>query len=204
MKGYAKAALEDYGDRLDQRGRSYLEKIVSGGCRMEQLIHDVLTYSRLARSDLKVEPVSLQSLIPEIIQNYPEMQPPIAEIIVQQPLDKVMAHEPSVIQAVSNLLSNAVKFVAPGTTPRVQLWTEAHNGSIRLVVQDNGIGISPKYQHRLFAMFERLQQSSKYEGTGIGLAIVRKAAEKMGGSVGLESDGETGSRFWIELPAAPQ
>jgi PAS domain S-box-containing protein len=204
MKGYANAALEDYGERLDERGRKYLQKIVAGGSRMEQLIHDVLTYSRLARSEIKVEPVSLQLLVPEIIQNYPEMQPPSAEIIIQQPLDRVLAHEPSVIQAISNLLSNAVKFVAPGKTPRVELWTEKHNGSVRFLVQDNGIGIRPKYQHRLFAMFERLQQGAQYEGTGIGLAIVRKAAEKMGGSVGIQSDGETGSRFWIELPAVPQ
>ena len=82
------------------------------------------------------------------------------------------------------------------------LRTEAHNGSVRLWVEDNGIGINPKYQNRLFGMFERVHQNPAYEGTGIGLAIVRKAAEKMGGSVGVQSDGITGSKFWIELPAA--
>ena len=100
-------------------------------------------------------------------------------------------------------MTNGVKFVKRDTHPQVQVWTEANNGHVRLWIRDNGIGIKPEYQHRLFKMFERLHQNPEYEGTGIGLAIVRKAVEKMGGQVGVESDGVNGSSFWIELPAAP-
>jgi signal transduction histidine kinase len=98
-------------------------------------------------------------------------------------------------------LSNACKFVPPHTTPRCKVWTERNNGHVRLFIRDNGIGIKPEHQHRLFGMFERIHPESQYEGTGIGLAIVRKAMERMGGQVGVESDGSNGSQFWIQLPA---
>jgi PAS domain S-box-containing protein len=202
MRGYAEVILEDYGEALDATAREYVRRILNGSSRMEQLIHDVLTYTRLARSEVMLKPTSLQKLVTEVIEQYPQMQPPAAEIEIRQPLQDVLAHEASLTQAVSNLLSNGVKFVAPGTKPKLQLWTEAHNGTVRLWIKDNGIGINPKYHHRLFGMFERVHESSSYQGTGIGLAIVRKAADKMGGRVGVESEGAGGSNFWIELAAA--
>lgn len=203
MKGYAEALLEDYGERLDGKARHFLERILRGSTRMEHLIHDVLTYTRVARSQIRLTPVSLNKLIKEVIEQYPQMQPPSAEITVHEPLAEVLAHEPSLTQAVSNLLSNSVKFVPAGVKPRVDVRTEQHNGTVKLWVEDQGIGINPKYQNRLFGMFEKVHHIPEYEGTGIGLAIVRKAAEKMGGSVGVQSDGISGSKFWIELPAAP-
>jgi signal transduction histidine kinase len=103
---------------------------------------------------------------------------------------------------VSNLLTNGVKFVARGTTPRLEIWTERRGSKVRLWVEDNGIGIKPEVQRRLFSMFERVHLDGDYDGTGLGLAIVRKAAERMGGTVGVESDGINGSSFWIELQAA--
>ncbi len=123
-------------------------------------------------------------------------------ICLRTPLLKVRAHEPSLAQSISNLLSNAVKFVPPGEVPRITVRSDAREGKVRLWVEDNGIGIKPEHQHRIFGVFERLPNGVHYEGTGIGLAIVRKAAEKMSGAAGVESDGLTGSRFWIELPAA--
>jgi signal transduction histidine kinase len=111
-----------------------------------------------------------------------------------------LAHESSLTQAVSNLLSNAKKFVAPGTVPKIEIWTERNDGKVRLWIRDNGIGIKPQFHSRLFGMFERVNQNDRYEGTGIGLALVRKAVEKMGGTTGLQSDGINGSSFWIELP----
>lgn len=202
MKGYAMAVLEDYRDKLDPRGRDLLERVVRSGGRMEALIHDVLTYSRLARAEIKLEPVYPAKLITDIIQQYPAMQQPNADIKLREPLLPVLAHEPSLTQAISNLLSNAVKFVAPGVKPVIKVWTEPRDDKVRLWIKDNGIGIKPSYQHRLFGMFERVHQEMHFEGTGIGLAIVRKALEKMGGYAGIESDGVNGSSFWIELPAA--
>jgi len=202
MQGYARAVLEDHGAQLDDSGRDYLERIVRSGARMDRLIQDILIYSRLSRREIQLQPVSLSKLLREILLQYPQMQAPQAEIELVEPLHDVLAHEPSLSQAVSNLLSNAVKFVLPGQTARVRLAAERRGEWVRFWVEDNGIGIRPEYQHRLFGMFERIHPERKYEGTGIGLAIVRKAVERMGGRVGVVSDGTTGSRFWLELPGA--
>jgi len=202
MKGYASAALEDHGAQLNKEVSEYLHRIVRSGARMERLIHDVLTYSQVARAVIQLQPVFIDKLVPDVIREYTELQPPNAEIAIRHPLLPVMAHEASLIQVISNLLSNGVKFVPPGILPRIQVWTEAENGRVRLNVQDNGIGVKQEYQNRLFGMFERVHGHLAHEGTGIGLAIVRKAVERMGGQVGVSSDGQNGSRFWVELPAA--
>jgi signal transduction histidine kinase len=204
MAGYAQATLDEYAERLDALGRAYLERIIRGSSRMDRLILDLLTYSRLARSEIQLERVPPGKLIQELLQQYRELQPPQAEVTVREPMHAVLAHEPSLNRAISNLLMNGVKFVARGTTPQLQVWTEQTNGKVRLWVEDNGIGVKPEHQRRLFGMFERVHQDPFYDGTGIGLAIVRKAAEKMGGRAGMKSDGITGSSFWIELPAADQ
>ncbi len=202
MKGYAEAVLEDYGDGLDEQAKDYLNRIVRGGARMDRLIQDVLTYSRLSRGEMQLHSVSLNKLVHDILQQYPEMQPPRSQIAVQEPLPSVMAHEPSLAQVISNLLANAVKFVPPGETPRIRVHAENGGARVRLWVEDNGIGIKPEHQNRLFGVFQRIHSDKAYEGTGIGLAIVRKGIERMGGTVGVQSDGLTGSQFWIELPAA--
>jgi len=202
MQGYARAVMEDYNDVIDARGREYLDRIVRSGARMDRLIQDILIYSRVARGDIDLQPVSLDRLVREIVQQYPQMQTPRADIMVAVPLLEVSGHEPSLTQALSNLLSNAVKFVSPGTTPKVRVWTERRGNQVRIWIKDNGIGIKPEFQHRLFGMFERMHPEKNFEGTGIGLAIVRKAVERMGGRVGVESDGLGGSRFWIQLPSA--
>ncbi len=202
MQGYAQALLDDYGNILDDTAREYLAHIVRSGSRMDRLVLDLLTYSRLARAELAFQPVALDSLIPDIIRHYPEMQSPRANITLRPGLGRVIGHEPSLTQAISNLLSNAVKFVAPGVTPSVEVFSERRDGNLRLWIQDNGIGIKPEHQGRLFGLFQRIHPNERYEGTGVGLAIVRKSVERMGGKVGVESHG-SGSRFWIELPAAP-
>lgn len=109
------------------------------------------------------------------------------------------AHKSTLIEVLLNLVSNALKFVKPGEQPQIRIRSEKVDGRVRLCVEDNGIGIDPKNFGRLFEMFQPL--NSEYPGTGIGLAIVRKAVERMGGVVNVESEPGKGSRFWIELPA---
>ena len=108
----------------------------------------------------------------------------------------------TLIQVLANLLTNAAKFVSPGSQPCVRVWAERSSKWVRLWVEDNGIGIAKENQERIFRVFERLHGIEKYPGTGIGLAIVRKGMERMGGRVGVESEPGQGSRFWIELPGA--
>jgi signal transduction histidine kinase len=202
LEGYSQALLEDYGGRLDDDATDYLNRIRNSARRMDRLIQDILAYSRVARSELKIEAVNLDDLLRELILQNPAFQEPAAQVVVQAPLIPVLAHEPALAQCISNLLGNAVKFVPPGTHPKVIVSTEALDGNVRVIIHDNGIGIKKDYLDRIFGMFERVHDNKAYEGTGIGLAIVRKAVQRMGGKVGVDSEEGKGSRFWIELPKA--
>jgi signal transduction histidine kinase len=102
-------------------------------------------------------------------------------------------------QCITNLLDNGVKFVPPDRAPRIRIWNELLDGQVRLWFEDNGIGIPKEAQARVFEMFQRIHGESVYPGTGIGLTVVRKAVERMGGTAGVESEPGKGSRFWLQL-----
>jgi signal transduction histidine kinase len=125
-------------------------------------------------------------------------------LVVDGPLaGPVVGNRVFISQIFNNLISNAVKFVAEGIEPRVRVSTEEREeGWVRTWVEDNGIGIAPEYQERIWKVFERLNDATRYPGTGIGLAIVRRAVGRMGGRVGVESAEGKGSRFWVDLPRA--
>jgi len=201
MQGYASALLEDYrGKVIDSEGEEYLQRIIAAGLRMDRLTRDVLVYSKIPRTELRLHRVALDKLVSDIVQQYIQLK--AMEISVQTPLLPVTGNESFLAQAVSNLVDNAVKFVLPGKAPQVRIWTEVQEGQVKLWVEDNGIGIKPEHQKRIWGMFERVHPQTKYEGTGIGLAIVRKTIERMNGTMGVMSDGITGSKFWIQLPGA--
>ncbi|HEY9861058.1 MAG TPA: CHASE3 domain-containing protein [Candidatus Obscuribacterales bacterium] len=201
MQGFTQALMEDYSDVLDKVGQDYARRISKAAQRMDVLIEDLLAYSRLSRAELELKPIDLDLLIAEIIaQLEPEIHQRQAQIIVVSPLLPAIAHRVTLVQVLINLLMNAIKFVAPGVQPQIKIWTEARPDQVRLWIQDNGIGIAPEHQERIFRVFERLHGVESYPGTGIGLAIVRKGAERMGGQVGVESSLGVGSRFWLELP----
>jgi len=154
----------------------------------------------LSRQKIKLQPVNVEKQVLDIIQERAEFRTPKAEISIQSPLLPILGHEASLNQCLSNLLGNAVKFVAPGVKPVVRIYSTRCSDQVRLWIEDNGIGIAPEAQRGLFRMFHRLHSDKEYEGTGIGLAIVLKAAERMGGQAGVESELGRGSRFWLQLP----
>ena len=119
-----------------------------------------------------------------------------------EPLPTVLGHGTTLAQVFANLVGNAVKFVPAGRVPEVVIRAQPNGDRVRVWVEDNGIGIAPEHHERIFRVFERLHRAEDYPGTGIGLAIVRKGVERMGGAVGLESALGSGSKFWIELPRA--
>jgi len=201
LQGYAEILLEDYKSRLDEAGQEYLLRIQRAAVRMDQLTTDVLDYSRLARAEVTLIPTDLDKIVRTAVEHYDQLQRSAAAVKIESPLQPVMAHEPALMQCLSNLLTNAVKFVKPGAAPAITVRTERRGNRVRIWVEDQGIGVAPEYHANLFRLFERLPTAGSYEGTGIGLAIVRKGAEKMGGTCGVESDGVSGSRFWIELAA---
>ena len=204
IQGFAQALLEDYGDRLDGMGLDYARRIAAAAERMDQLIQDILAYSRLSRADLELIPVSLDSAIREACA---EIDLPLrqrgGEVALEGPFPLVRAHRSTLVQVVTNLLTNAIVYVAPGAAPRIRARAEEQGDRARLWIEDQGIGIAPEHQERIFDVFERLHGSETYPGTGIGLAIVRKGVERMGGNVGVESAPGAGSRFWIELALVP-
>lgn len=200
MVGFAETIIEDYGADLPPELREYLGRIASNARRMDALIRDMLVYSRVARGELTVAELSLD----EVLRDALTLCHGSSAVCVDAPLGRAVGHAGSLVQVLANLVTNAMKFVRPGVTPRVHIRSEQNGGRTRVFVRDNGIGIKPELQVRLFKTFERLHPSGQYEGTGIGLAIVRKAIERMGGQVGVASDGQNGSTFWIELPTAAE
>jgi PAS domain S-box-containing protein len=202
MQGFSEAVMEDYGDKLDDQGKNYLERIKTAALRLDTLIKDLLSYTRISRQDVPLEPLDLDRIVHDIVERDPSLNPPAATVRIEGSLPKVLGRESALTQVVSNLLGNAVKFVAEGKVPETRVWCEDRGPRVCLWIQDNGIGISPKDHERIFQMFVQINDDKIYKGTGVGLAIVKKAVQTMRGTVGVESDGKSGTRFWVELAKA--
>jgi PAS domain S-box-containing protein len=206
MEGFARILLEDHAEALGADGQRYAERIVAAATRMEGLIQDILAYSRLSRDAVELAPLDLSQMVDRALAELREGGVPggaEAEVAVERPLPRVLGSRPVLGQILSNLLSNAAKFTPPGERARIRVRSEARGDRVRLWVEDNGIGLAKEHASRIFNVFERLHGGEAYPGTGIGLAIVRKGAERLGGVAGVESEGRgRGSRFWVELPLA--
>lgn len=205
MQGFASIVMMDSSNQLGPESHEYLRRIADSADRMDQLITDALQYSLLVRGRFDLEPVDTGALLRGILESYPQYRPPDAIVHIAPNLPVVFANEAGLTQCFSNLLSNAVKFAKPGQTPEIRIWSEAISPKpgenaqqyVRLWFEDNGIGIDRQYQQQIWTMFQRLNPD--HDGTGIGLALVRKAVERMEGRAGVESEPGVGSRFWLEL-----
>jgi len=201
VSGYAELLAEDYLPQLaDEVARDCVLRIGASARQMNDLIEDLLAFSRLAREKVECGPVDPADALAQALG---QITLGNAELCRDEAFPTVLAHPVLLSQALVNLLSNAIKFVKPGVRPKVRIRGEANGERSRIWVEDNGIGIAPEYHERIFMVFERLNPQSGYPGTGIGLAIVRRAVERMGGKCGVESALDRGSRFWIELRRPP-
>ena len=201
MHRSAEVLLGEQSSTLTEDGRDFLRRIADNASRMDTLIQDLLAYSRVTRSELQPVPIDPSAILSDLLaQLAPEIIERKADVRVEPPLPRLLADPVLITQVFTNLLSNALKFVPRGTAPWVRVRAERNNGMERIWVEDNGIGIDTRFRERLFRVFERLD--SDYPGTGVGLAIVKRAVERMGGRVGFVSGEDKGSRFWIELPPA--
>jgi PAS domain S-box-containing protein len=202
VQSLAEVIEEDYGEQVPG-AVPHLQKIVRSAERLDRLVCDVLQFARIARNEISLSPTNVGDLVREIVMDRPEFRTPKAHVSVATDIVSVQAHEALLSQCLANLLDNAVKYVSHGTVPYVRIFTEpASSGRVRLCVQDNGFGIEAEHQSKLFELFRRLPASEGYEGAGVGLAIVKKAAGRMNGEVGVTSSPGLGSTFWIELDKA--
>jgi signal transduction histidine kinase/CheY-like chemotaxis protein/GAF domain-containing protein len=202
MRGFSEILLEESGERLGPEGQHAAARIVDGAKRMDALTADLLAFGRVAQAQASPEILDLDVVVSEVLRSFEEeIRATSASVRVSRPLGLARATHTLACQALGNLVSNACKFTELGRAPVVEIGAERIDGRVRLWVEDQGIGIEERHQPKLFGMFERLEPG-RYPGTGIGLAIVRKAAERMGGRAGVESEPGKGSRFWIELPSA--
>lgn len=183
---------------------AYLGRIVAGAKKMDRLIEDLLAYSRIGRVEARREPIEVGPLLEEVLATVAEeVEEKKAEVIRPKgDLPVPFGDRLLLSQVLTNLITNAIKFVPAGRRPRVEIGVETFDRRVRIWVRDNGIGIEPEYRERIFRIFERLHSRDEYQGTGIGLAIASRAADRMGGRVDLESKPGEGSRFWVELEAA--
>ena len=200
MLGFSDILIEEYGTQLDEKANRYLKRISAASARMDGLIQDVLSFSQMSRLELPLQSIDPLKMIREIVDSYPNLRPSEIGVLLPATLPMVVANEAALTQCVSNILGNAAKFVASGVKPVVRIWGEESSGRVKLWFKDNGIGIAEKDYQRIFDIFHRIDRS--HDGTGIGLAIVKKAVERMGGHVGVESISGQGTSFWLDLGAA--
>lgn len=199
MHQYAEVVARDFAPQIPPEAHPYLRKIMGAAEKLDSLIRKVLVYTRVSQGSLNLRVVKLDDVLAEVLIMYPQLNPPHMEVNIRKPMHCVIGDETALIHVFSNLLSNAGKFVPADRKPKIEIWSEATGQNTRIFIKDNGIGIPSQGRDRIFQMFERLQPESKYEGSGIGLTIVRRAVERMGGTIGVESAEGQGSTFWIEL-----
>jgi hypothetical protein len=201
IDGYSQLLESDYGNVLDAEGQMFIRNIRAGVAQMNELIGDLLDYSRMERRPLEQRGVRLQPLIEEVLDGLDPALRERAEIAVDVPPDLELQTDPDGLSlALRNLIDNALKFSAPREDPRIAVTAEPRGETLHLAVSDNGIGFDMAFQERIFDIFQRLNRAEDYPGTGVGLALVRRALQRLGGRIECEGRPDAGATFRLELP----
>lgn len=204
LEGFCTLLLEDHANQLDAQGQDYLGRIQRAARHMALLINDLLAYSRIEKVEQHLERLSLAQLVHEAAEGVAhELASRHARLDVDIPEGlMVRAASQGMAMVLRNLLDNALKFSRPEKPPVVRISAQAQENKVHMSVADNGMGFDMKYHDRIFALFQRLHRHDQIPGTGIGLAMVHKAVENMGGRIWAESEPGQGATFHIELPLA--
>jgi light-regulated signal transduction histidine kinase (bacteriophytochrome) len=204
IRSFSQFLREHIHTKIDREAEDYLGRIERAAKYMDMLLLDLLQYSRLSSCELEMVEVNLDTAVRDVVTSIEqEITERHAQVTVKEPLGAVLGHPATVRQMFYNLIANALKFVSAGKAPHIQVHTQKAGSLTRIWIIDDGIGIPPQYHQKIFGLFQRLHSHDAYPGTGIGLALVRKGVERMGGRIGLESQPNHGSRFWFELRTAP-
>jgi sensor domain CHASE-containing protein len=201
IDGYSRLLLEDHGDRLDDEGRLFLHNVRLGVTQMGQLIEDLLAYSRMERRELHGLALDLEPMMERLINEFhDDIQTSGAHLELDLGGLSVHADPDGLMLVLRNLLDNALKFHRPGEPPVIRIRAQAVDAVVRLSLQDQGIGFDMRFHDRMFEIFQRLQRAEDFPGTGVGLAMVRKAMLRLGGRIYAESQPGQGATFHLELP----
>jgi signal transduction histidine kinase len=204
IQAFADRLAGKYGPQLDDAARDYLLRMQSAARRLQSLINDLLQISRIATRARPFEPVDLTTLAAEVVADLEVRLEQCGGRVEIGPLPVITGDPMQLRQLLQNLIGNALKFQRPGVAPVVRVSAHAGNGTVELIVADNGIGFEPQHHDKIFAMFQRLHGREQYEGNGVGLAICRKITDRHGGSITAEGVPNVGATFRVRLPLAVQ
>jgi signal transduction histidine kinase len=200
ISGMSGLVLDEHAAGLDDEGRHYLQRVVANTRQMERLIGDLLALSRIGREARAPEEVPLTAVVGEILDELAEPLRARGIAVVVGALPSVRAVRVQMEQVIRNLMTNAVKYMGDAPSPTIELGSTDRGSELEVWVRDTGIGIAPEYHAKIFEVFQRLKEVEA-EGTGVGLAIVKKIVEAAGGRIWLESARGQGSTFHFTWPA---
>ena len=201
IDGYSRLLVEEYADKLDEEGLFFLNNVRQGTTQMNKLIEDLLAYSRMERKDLHLTAIDLKSLIENLVdQRTHDIEQCRIEVTVDLPFQTIESDPETLRQVLANYLDNAIKYSKKDTAGTVTIGGRQDDDYWTVWVKDSGIGFDPKYLDRIFEIFQRLHRVEDYPGTGVGLAIVRKAVERIGGRVRADSTPGKGATFYLDIP----
>jgi len=202
IDGYSQLLDEDYGARLDETGRGYIARIRRGVQQMGTLIADLLDYSRMERRHMEPQALDLMAVVQRVLDEHSaDIDRLGAQLKLDLPPTTLHVDREGLAVVLRNLVGNALKFSRPGEAPRVEIGARREASGHLVWVRDHGVGFDMKYHDRIFGIFQRLQRAEDYPGTGVGLALVAKAVQRMGGRVRAESQPGQGATFYLEFPA---
>jgi PAS domain S-box-containing protein len=201
MDGFSHLLLESSIGKLDPAEQSYLQRIRRGALQMDALIDGLLAYSRMERREMHAAPVDLPALIDSLLaEREEEIRERGVEVQVRVPPFIVRVDREGVSVVLRNLIENALKFTREQPNAAIGIEAQREGDKVLLSVKDNGIGFDERYHDQIFLIFQRLHREEQYRGTGIGLALARKAAQRMGGRLWAQSKPGAGAAFFLELP----
>jgi signal transduction histidine kinase len=198
IASFTQLLAKRYGDKLDDKAREFIAFAVDGSKRMQTLINDLLSFSRVGTQGRPLVPVSMDTVLDAVLKNLKRSIEESRAIITRDPLPLVLADEVQLSQIMQNLIGNAIKFRRDGAAI-VHIGAEQTPTGWNISVRDNGIGVAPEHSERIFVIFQRLHTKTQYPGTGIGLAICKKIAERHGGRIWLEPTPGGGSTFIFSI-----
>lgn len=199
VSSYVQLLARRYKGQIGTDADEFIAYAVDGAKRMQKMINDLLTYSRVGTRGKPFEPTRCKAILDQVLANLKVAIGESDAVITHDPLPTVMADDSQLIQVLQNLIDNAIKFRSD-QSPRVHIGVERQDGEWLFSVRDNGIGIGPQYYERIFVIFQRLHTREEYSGTGMGLAICRKIVERHGGRIWVESESGKGSTFYFTIP----